>query len=238
MLLLAWDNPERARRTWDGFLYWGRWTDQLLEAGLLDNYLDTAPHIEGFADEMRGQFAEHLAAVALYSEIDPVTWAGQFTRTAPDRVRVDWLNHVGWALDQLDADLRDQQWNRWMREYWAQRLDSIPQRLTFEEASALAGWVVNFENAINEAVDLAVAAPAGLEQRGHVLHDLSEHVDRAPAAYARLLGHLLTGTQPPFWDCHFLQTIVAGLRGRANEEDIRRIREQGLRLGCIGAADW
>jgi hypothetical protein len=236
--LLAWDNPKRARRTWDGFLYWGRWTDQLLEAGLLGNYLDTARHIEGFADEMRGQFAEHLAAVALYSEIDPGTWAAQFTRTAPDRVRVEWLNHVGWALDRLDADVRDRQWNRWMRDYWAQRLDSIPQRLTFEETSALAGWVVNFETAINEAVDLAVAAPAGLEQHGHVLHDLSKHVERAPAAYARLLGHLLTGTKPPFWDCHYLQAIVAGLRGRAKEEDIRRIREQGLRLGCLGAADW
>ena len=236
--LLAWDNPERARRTWDGFLFWGRWTDQLLEAGLLRNYLDTARHIEGFEDEMRRQFREHLAAVALYSEIDPGTWTAQFTRTAPVQERVEWLNHIAWALDRLDADVRQRQWNRWMREYWTRRLDSIPLRLSFEEASALAGWVVSLEEAIDEAVDLAVAAPAGLQQHGNVLHDLSERVERAPAAYARLLAHLLSGTKPPFWDCHYLQGIVARLRGRADEEDIRRIREQSLRLGCIGAADW
>jgi hypothetical protein len=236
--LLAWDNPERARRTWDGFLSWGRWTDQLLEIGLLGDYLDTARNIEAFGDELQRQLADHLAAVALYSEVDPGTWVANFTRNTPDRVRVEWLNQVAWMLDRLDADARHRQWSRWMRDYWAQRLDSIPLRLTFEEASAMAGWVVSLEDAIDEAVDLAVAAPAGIQQHGNVLHDLSKHVERAPAAYARLLGHILGGTNPPFWDCHYLQDIVARLRGRADEEAMRRVREQGLRLGCIGAADW
>jgi hypothetical protein len=94
------------------------------------------------------------------------------------------------------------------------------------------------EQEIPEAVALAVAAPAGLPPHGHVLHDLNERVERAPAAYARLLGHLLSGTTPPFWECHYLPEIAARLQGHADEADIRRIREQGLRLGCIGAADW
>lgn len=237
--LLAWDNPERARRTWDGFLFWGRWTDQLLEAGLLPDYLETSGHIDGFEDDLRRQFAEHLTAVALYSEIDPGTWTASFTTTAPARERVEWLNHIAWELDRLDADMRQKQWNRWMRGYWTRRLDSIPLPLTFEEASALAGWVVKLEEQeIPEAVALAVAAPAGLPPHGHVLHDLNERVERAPAAYARLLGHLLSGTTPPFWECHYLPEIAARLQGHADEADIRRIREQGLRLGCIGAADW
>jgi len=237
--LLAWDNPERARRTWDGFLFWGRWTDQLLEAGLLPDYLETAGHIEGFEDELRRQFAEHLTAVALYSEIDPGTWTAPFTTTTPAQERIEWLNRIAWELDRLDANMRQGNWNRWMRGYWTRRLDSIPLPLSFEEASALAGWVVKLEGeAIDEAVVLAVAAPAGLQQHGHVLHDLSEHIERAPAAYARLLAHLLSGTNLPFWECHYLPGIVARLHGHADEADIRRIREQGLRLGCTGAADW
>lgn len=237
--LLAWENPERARRTWDGFLFWGRWSDQLLGAGLLRGYLDTASHIEGFEDEMRRQFAEHLAAVALYSEIGPGTWTAEFTRTMPPHERVEWLNHIAWTLDRLDADLRRRQWTRWMREYWTRRLASIPLDLSVEEASALAGWVVNLEgDAIDEAVDLAVAAPAGLSPHGHFLHDLSDHAERAPAAYARLLGHLLAGTSRPFWDCHYIEGIMGKLRGHAAEEHLRRIRAEALRLGCLGAADW
>jgi hypothetical protein len=235
--LLDWGNPERARRTWDGFLFWGRWTDQLLEAGLLRHYLDTARHIDGFRDEIHRQLATHLSGVALYSEINPLTWAADFTTAAPEPQRVEWINQITWMLDRLDADARQQQWNRWMRDYWARRLDSIPLRLTTEEASALAGWVVYLDDSIADAVDLAVATAAGLEQHGDVLRDLNKYVQRAPAEYARFLAHLLAGTNPPFWGCHYLPGIVLQLRGQADEHDIRRIREQSLRLGCTDAAE-
>jgi hypothetical protein len=236
--LLDWGEPERARRTWDGFLFWGRWTEQLLEAGLLRRYLDTANRIEDFRDEIRRQYAEHLGGLALYSETNPLVWTGEFTSVAPKQQRVEWLNQIGWMLDRLDADARQRQWRRWMRDYWSRRLDSIPLLLTMEEASAMAAWVVHLDDAIDEAVDLAVSVPAGLEQHGDVLHDLSTHVERAPAAYARLLAHLLDGTQRPFWGCRDLKGILSHLRGQAAEADIRRIREQALRLECGGAADW
>jgi hypothetical protein len=236
--LLAWDEPERARRTWDGFLSWGRSTDELLRAGLLRGYLDTTAHVGLFEDEMRRQLAQHLAAVALFSETDPMSWIMKFTRLAPDDFRVDWVNQVGWTLGQLDPDVCVQQWRRWMRAYWERRVASVPVRLTFEEASALAGWVDYLGDAIAEAVDLVVAVPAGLAPHGRLLHGMRERVSRAPAAYARLLGHLLLHTNPPFWGCDDLRGIVTELRGRAGDTDIRRIREQALRLGCRGAADW
>jgi hypothetical protein len=40
--LLDWADPSRARRTWDGYLRWGRWNDHLLDAGLLTAYLHLA----------------------------------------------------------------------------------------------------------------------------------------------------------------------------------------------------
>jgi hypothetical protein len=40
--LLDWVDPVRARRSWDGFLLWGRWNDQMLAAGLLTQYLAAA----------------------------------------------------------------------------------------------------------------------------------------------------------------------------------------------------
>ncbi len=59
------------------------------------------------------------------------------------------------AVEPLDA-----------RILFTQRIASVPVRLTFEEASALAGWVVYLEDATAEAVDRAVAASAGLAQHG------------------------------------------------------------------------
>jgi hypothetical protein len=145
--------------------------------------------------------SRHLAAVALYSEIDPMSWVTEFTRLAPDGFRVDWVNQVGWTLGQLDPDVCVRQWRRWMRAYWERRVASLPVRLTFEEASALAEWVEYLGDATAEAVDLAVAVPAGLAPHGRLLHKTRDGVARAPAAYARLLGHLLSNTDRPFWGC-------------------------------------
>lgn len=200
----------------------------------------STPRTTSTASEPRStvQLATHLDGVALYSEINPLTWAADFTTTAPEPQRVEWINQVTWMLDRLDADARQQQWNRWMRDYWARRLDSIPLRLTTEEASALAGWVVHLDDSIADAVDLAVATAAGLEQHGDILRDLKKHVQRAPAECVRFLAHLLAGTKPPSWGCHYLPGIMLQLRGQADEHDIRRIREESLRLGCRGAAEW
>lgn len=236
--LLDWTEPNRARRAWDGFLTWGRWTDPLLDAGLLRDYLDTALHIEAFDDDMRRQFADHVAAVSLYSEMDPTAWVAEFTRAAPEGVRVAWLDRISWTLKELDADVRQQQWARWMRGYWAGRIEGVPLQLTFDEASAMAGWVAHLGVAIDEAVDLAVRTPAGLGQHGLVLRDLGERADQSPAACARLLGHLLTGTKQPFWGCDMVKEIFTKVGSEASHETVTQIREHALRLGCTGAADW
>ena len=138
----------------------------------------------------------------------------------------------------VDAEVRQGQWGRWMRDYWARRLDSVPLRLTTEEAGALAGWVVYLGDSFDEGVGLAVGSPAGFEQHGQVLLELGNHAERSPAACAQLLGHLLAGTDPPFWQCDLLQEIVAKVRGHASEVEMLRIREQALRLGCTTAAVW
>lgn len=68
---------------------------------------------------------------------------------------------MAWSLDRLDVEVLSRQWHGWMRVYWRQRLDSVPVELSYEEASALAGWVVKLHEDIEEAVDLALSAPCG-----------------------------------------------------------------------------
>lgn len=80
--LLDWANVLRARRTWDGFLIWGRWNDPLLTSGLLKHYLAAAGHMEEFGEEPRRQICAHLASVAVNSEIDPLPWIRNLTVTS------------------------------------------------------------------------------------------------------------------------------------------------------------
>jgi Domain of unknown function (DUF4020)/SIR2-like domain len=236
--LLDWADPACARRTWDGFLAWGRFDNHLLEAGLLDQYLQTAAHIDEFPEELSRQLYRHLAAVALYGDPDPGTsgWARAFTASADVPIRVAWMNQVGWDLSALPAHAVRENWRRWMRTYWADRLASIPTQLTTEEASALATWVVYLTDNIEEGIALATRTAAGITQHSRLLHELtSERISQAPSLIAKLLGHLLSNTHPPFYRCDEIKRIMQELADTAAPDVLTTIREQALRLGCTDA---
>jgi hypothetical protein len=88
-------------------------------------------------------------------EVDPLPWIRTFTVTVQVGDRVEWMNQVAWMLDQLPDELVEHQWQRWMRQYWEDRLDSVPVQLTLEEASAMAAWVVHLTDSIKDGVGLA-----------------------------------------------------------------------------------
>lgn len=181
--LLDWADPGRARRTWDGFLYWGRWNGQLLSIGLLTQYLETAGHIHEFREELRRQLCQHLASVAIYSDIHPIEngWLRAFTARVDPATRTEMLEQVAWLLKTLPIDAVSHQWPRWMRRYWSDRLASVPTQLTIDEASALALWVPYLGESMAEGATLAMDHAAGITQHSNLLHELTdERVARAP----------------------------------------------------------
>jgi hypothetical protein len=167
-------NRPRARRTWDGFLTWGRWNDQLLTAGLMEHYMGAARDSDDLSEQARRKLYAHLALVALYSELDTLRWSQTFTRSTQVADRVEWMHEVAWRLKKLPTDAVESQWRRWMRQYWQDRLDSIPLQLTLEESSAMAAWVVHLTDSIEDGVALATAQPAALGQHADLLRDLDD----------------------------------------------------------------
>jgi hypothetical protein len=63
-----------------------------------------------------------------------------------------------------------------------------------------------------------------------------ERLAEEPALFARLLAHLLTSTTPPIWED--VARVAMAVKGGAAPADIAFIRDQALRLGIPGAADW
>jgi hypothetical protein len=237
--LLDWNDPARAKRTWDGYLSWGRWSERLLGAGLLDEYLAAVAHIGEFQSELRSQLCRHLAAVSVQSELELLQWIRSLTQRLSIPHRVEWMSAVGWMVAELPPAAVEHQWQRWMQRYWRDRLESVPVRLTVEEASSMANWVPYLSDSLPEGVALATAAPASLTPHGDLLRSLDEtRLRRAPEEFARLLAHLLRSTDQPFWGGPELARLVPILRDGAAPSDIDAIREQGIRLGYTNAAQW
>jgi hypothetical protein len=235
--LLDWGDATRARRAWDGFLAWGRWNNRLLDAGLLSFYLTAAERIDQFRNDIGRLIPDHLAAIAIFGDNDPIPagWARTFTRTADTETRTVWLERVGWLLAEMDADAVEHQWTRWMRQYWTDRLSSTPMALTDDEASAMAAWAVYLTDSVEEAVTLAQQHAAHILPHSRFLDDLPERVGRAPTHFAALVVHLLRNTQPPFHDAYQLQDVVQALR---HAVDVTPIIEQAVRVGRSDAPSW
>jgi hypothetical protein len=238
--LLDWADPDRARRAWDGYLFWGRWDDQLLRAGLLEHYLSAAAHIDELGEEARRNLGTHLAGIALYSELDPAKLMPAFTRTVAVSDRVEWMTQISWLLDRLPPEAIEDRWHRWMEHYWQERLQSIPVQLTFEEASAMSGWVIYLKGSLSAGVGLAIRHRAGLLSHSRVLDALDDpdRLSGAPALFAKLIAHLMAGTDPPFWDGYHLARIVPVIRPEADPVDVKRIIEEAIRLGVSEAPQW
>jgi hypothetical protein len=105
----------------------------------------------------------------------------------------------------------------------------------------MAEWVVHLTEpeSIRAGVALATAHPAGLTRHSNMLDDLDEdRVGGEPAAYAKLLAHLLRHTEPPLYDYPRLPALLKKLKELLGPAAVRGIVEEALRLDCRGAADW
>lgn len=238
--LLDWAQQDRARRTWDGFLIWGRFNSELLARGLRDQYVQTAIRAEALTDQLARQLSLHLAAVALSSPgTATLAWARKLTASSSLSVRVAWLNQIAWQLSTAPVDAAEQHWRDWIQEYWQGRLASIPSRLTSEESSAMSEWIVCLTSSFEEAVDLAIKVPAEMQKHSRLLHELTnDRIASHTSAVAKIVAHLLRETSPPLYHCDELRRITQFLAGGAPLPELDTIRGQALRLGCYDAADW
>ncbi|MCZ2849811.1 DUF4020 domain-containing protein [Modestobacter sp. VKM Ac-2978] len=240
--LFDWDtHPTDAPAVWQGFLAQGRPDDGLLEAGLLNLYLQSCRHTDELGRERsRTQLADHLALVAMFTSTAPGSWLPALIATAPVELREAWASRVAARLSDLDSEETDQQWTRWLREYWTGRVESIPLPLTVEEASEMAQWVLALPKQRVEAVDLVKRSGARFTQANFLLHRLADEDLAADAAtWTDFVTHLLRGTPQPSWDInYYLPKIANALKQAEPPQDFSALIEEAMRLGCTDAPDW
>ena len=197
-------------------------------------------HVDPAKPRLLHQASTLLASIALRAGTNPLDWLPRFVVLAPEEIRVSWASQVGRFLEDLDGDEASQQWERWIKPYWADRVRSMPLALAKEEVSAMARWLIGLPGVRADAVALLVQSPAGLSQNGGFLHRLRD-IDLTPDAvsWAAAITHLLKGTDGPYFVLgHYLQPIVQQLRSVEPSPDLHEMIDEALRLGTTEAADW
>lgn len=236
--IFDWSDPARAQRAWSSFTSWGRWNDQMLDAGLMGRYLEAAHHLAEFGEESRGSILGHLAGIALTSDRDPLGWLPGMIADLCDQDRVTFAEKVGEILDDLPDEVVEHQWDRWMLGYWTDRLSSVPVQLADDESTAMAGWIPFLTESFESGVELVTRRPGRFREHGDVPRTLERHVDTSPDACAVMIGHLMRSTVPPWWGGYQLPELMPRLRTGSDPEHIRVIIEQAIRLGMPNPETW
>ena len=236
--LFDWTMPETAARSWDGFTIWGRWNDAMLNDGLYEQYLNSVSHFDRLSEEAQQRILSHLASVCLISERNPLDEGllGSLVTSLDVDQRVIWADAISHLMADLPTEAVDRQWNRWMAEYWQNRLDSVPIRMTLAEATSMASWAALQSEHQVAAVTLATSHDASLDEHGSALHYMTEDRLVAIDSLAGLLQHLLKYTELPFYACHELRQVLERLRPSANRAALEKIDAEAMRLRCGNGA--
>lgn len=230
--LFSWTNESRAQRVWSAFLAGGNFNEDLLRSGLMAHALEASSRAWVFDDKARRSLFGMLAQIALRPNLYVGEWIPQMTRQTRDEDRVIWIDRITDYLDDLPQDVVEEQWERWLGPYWQGRLNSVPRRLTEEEASAMAHWVVYLGQSTAEGVNLALQQTAAFPPRSRLLGEITEErVQNNPGELARLVAHLLSGTKLPFYEYRIPEVLSHLRQYAAATPYLHLIEEHALRLG-------
>ena len=119
------------------------------------------------------RFIEAYTYVVFFHIDDPVSeWIPRLLQHASDDYRRTFAWHVRQNLRQVDDAQRTACWQRWLRRYWEDRLQGVPQRLCAEEIDTMLNWLTLLEPVFAQAIDIAIQMPRVPLRNGFVLDEV------------------------------------------------------------------
>ena len=154
--------------------------------------------VSGIESEFTGEgqklFVQRYVDMISYFVENPLdVWIPKFFDHADVDARRYFAITIGDRLNNMDDPLQFEWWERWLKEYWQNRLNGVPRSLDKREVEFMLRWLPNLDQVFPDAVDLAVRMPPeGVTNDGHLVYlihrsDLSK---KHPEPVARLLVYL------------------------------------------------
>jgi hypothetical protein len=240
--LLNWTQlPDDAALLWPAYLMGGRWNDQLLAAGLLEQYLAATNMLVSDDPNVRQALAGHMAAISIQSTLDLISanWLVRLTSGSTEEFRAEWFDALADLLRQGIGD-PEAEWVRWLSSYVGERAGGIPLSLTEREASAITEIVVQLDASFDDAVAVVERTSASLNQDRYLVYRLETDKAAAhPEAAARLVIHLLNNTLPQqFYDNRGLKRIFESVQPTIPPQVAIGYKEAAARIGFTDALNW
>lgn len=164
------------RAVWDGFLYG---SVSAAVANLMeDAFLEAALRIEDdLSEEIRcNRFVEKYTIMLTYFVERPSDlWIPQLLQHADDRTQYYFTRELGFRLGRMRDSQKKECWNRWLKNYWENRVQGVPKPISAGESEEMLQWLLDLEIVFPEAVELAVRMPPLVQlQKGTIVFMLND----------------------------------------------------------------
>ena len=213
------------RVAWDGFLSWGRLNVAVAEV-MTDYFLQAIKRIASDLSSQSERFIEYYTDMLVYFVEDPFDkWIPKIFQYGSQEVRRDFASNLSRSLQNLDEDTQQEWWQRWLKQYWKNRVQGVPAALEPGEIVSMLNWLPHLTAVFPEAVDLVVQMQKVQLENYWVIDRLnkSDLSQRHPEALAKLLIYL--------WECNLPNyTWVSGqeLIDKLLKQDIPSEQKQKL----------
>lgn len=177
---------------WDGFLNWGNLNPALAEA-MTGLFFKAVKRLDRDLSGQRDRFIKcYISMLASFAE-DPIgQWIPKFFQGRSQEAKNQFALEVGYCL-RTDEAVRREWWKRWLKQYWDNRLQSVPAGAVLEvgEVEHMLDWLPHLTAVFPEAVDLAVQMPSIPLQNYDLIHELEtgDLWQKYPEEVAKLLIH-------------------------------------------------
>ena len=248
--LLPLFEPDSAdfQAAWDGFVATGRLSPPVAEA-LEKPFLNAVTRIGSDLYNQRYEFVECYIVMLVYV-VDEVlgTWIPKLFKhdqpqpanREPTRQHGDnhtipeiFASKVTNRLEHMDDSEKQELWQRWLKDYWQDRLDGKPApRMSSDETGHMLDWLSELNTEFPEVVALAIQMPCPSWKHTRILARLvtDKTWENHPEAVAKLLLYL--------WDCNIpnhrhsavLTIIVALLELNISSELKQKLEEIKIQL--------
>ncbi len=217
-------DEQEAKKAWNGYLSWGRWSDEFLP--FIRPFFQKIFKRLDFLGEDQDRFLEYTSGICLYANITPQenNWLNEFLNNSTPEQRKVFSHHLRWMFGNMKPEGRSLAWKKWIKDYWINRENGKPKKFDNAEKIDMIGIGIHLEQELDEAVSLFLASPPPTLDRSNIYYTLNDNdiAKKYPEQILRLLNHLLPAYGDEPWTSYHLEPLAKTLAEKLGHDPANR----------------
>jgi len=193
-------DSKRFQQSWNGFLTWGSLNRRVVEQ--LSPYFEKAiTRLDRELAAQRDRFVEYFTTLVVFYIPNPLdNWIPLLFHNGQVQ---DWRSfslYIEQTLRGMNEEQQSESWQRWIMQYWTNRLQGVPTQLDQVEILHMLEWLPRLSAVFPDAVEIAIQMPQVTFERLSVVYDLkdSDLVKLYPEAVVKLLIYICQSGSPRY----------------------------------------